>query len=86
MRSSLLIALLLLGSVSANSETEDAGSMLSAAFAKYANLSTYYVQGTREVTTTDEIHHGWQQERFTVAKQSSNRYHYEIEMLRIVGT
>jgi hypothetical protein len=79
MRSCQLICFLLIG-VAAYSQTEDAGSMLSATLAKYANVPTFYVEGTREVTTTDEVQHNWVRERFTLARASSNRYHYDIKI------
>jgi thiol-disulfide isomerase/thioredoxin len=80
MRSYILVALLFCGSLPVSSETNHASSMLSATLAKYANLSTYYVQGTRELSMTDEVQHTWQQERFTVARASANRYHYDVKI------
>ena len=81
MRSSLLIVPLFLGLVTASSEAEDASSMLLATLAKYTNVPpTYYVEGTRETTTTDEIQHNFEQERFAIARASSNRYHYDIRI------
>lgn len=74
-----LIAFLLLSAFASNSEAEDARSMLTASLAKYANLSKYYIEGTRESTITDEIQRNWQQERFTLAKAAGNRYHYDIK-------
>lgn len=80
MRSSLLIVFLLGGVVAAKSETEDAHSLLTAALGKYANLSAYYVEGTRESTSTDEVQRRWEQERFTLAKASDTKYHYDIRI------
>jgi thiol-disulfide isomerase/thioredoxin len=74
-----LIFSLLLCVLAVNSEAEDARSMLLATLAKYSNLSTYYVEGTQESTTMDQVQHNWQQERFTLAKAASNRYHYDIK-------
>jgi thiol-disulfide isomerase/thioredoxin len=74
-----LIFSLFLSAVALNAEAEDARSTLTAVLAKYANLSTYYVEGTRESTTTDEVQRYWQQERFTLAKAAGNRYHYDIK-------
>jgi thiol-disulfide isomerase/thioredoxin len=74
-----LIVSLLLSAFALNAEAEDARSMLTATLAKYANLSTYYIEGTRESTTTGEVQRNWQQERFTLAKAAGNRYHYDIK-------
>jgi outer membrane lipoprotein-sorting protein len=79
MRSCQLIFSLLLCVLAVNSEAEDARSMLLATLAKYANLSTYDVEGTQESTTTDQVRHNWQQERFTLVRAASNRYHSDIK-------
>jgi len=79
MRSYLLILFTFASVLGVHSETEEARKALSAILAKYANLSAFYVEGIQESTTTDEIEHNWEQERFTVAKVSGNRYHYDIK-------
>jgi hypothetical protein len=62
-----LFVFLLVAIVAVKSEAEDAHSLLKAALDKYANLSTYYIKGTRESTArerrsaqvgTGELHAG----------------------------
>ena len=79
MRSCLFFLFLLVSVLGTRSETEDARTVLLAALAKYRNLSTFYIQGTQESTTADDIERNWQQERFIVAKAFSNEYHYDIK-------
>jgi hypothetical protein len=78
-RSWLFFLFLLVGVLGTRLETEDARSVLQAAFAKYGNLSVFYIEGTQESTTTDDIERNWQQEQFIVAKAPGNRYHYNIK-------
>ena len=54
MRSYILVALLFCGSLPVSSETNHAGSMLSATLAKYANPSTY-PEGTAIVNALQKI-------------------------------
>jgi thiol-disulfide isomerase/thioredoxin len=79
MRSYPLLLFLLIGVVPVNSETEDARSMLSATLTKYAKVSAYYVEGTLESVTTDQVQRNWRQERFILARADSNRYRYDIK-------
>ncbi len=80
MRPCQLICFLFIGVFAAGAQTEDADTLLSATLAKYANVSSYHIEGTRETSTTDEVQRNWGQERFTVARESSNRYHYDIQI------
>ena len=79
MRSCLFFLFLLVSVLGTRSETEDARTVLLAALVKYRNLSTFYIQGTQESTTADDIERNWQQEQFIVAKAFSNQYHYDIK-------
>jgi len=69
----------LLSFPASSSSAQDAGTTLQTVLNKYASLSTYYVEGTRESTITGEIQRKWQQERFVVAKAPGKRYHYDIK-------
>lgn|SRR5437667_1473816 len=79
MRLKTLACFLLFSIPTLNSSAEEARGLLQTTLAKYRNLSTYYVEGTRESVTTDEIQRYWQQERFALGKAPGNRYHYDIQ-------
>jgi hypothetical protein len=66
MPSYAFFGILLLGAVVPKSEIESASRLLSTALAKYANASSYHVEGTRESSTTDEVEHRWEQQTFTL--------------------
>jgi thiol-disulfide isomerase/thioredoxin/outer membrane lipoprotein-sorting protein len=80
MRSYAFIAILLLSAVEAKSETEGAPGFLSAALAKYANASSYHIEGTRESNSSDDVQRRWEQETFTLARASATRYHYDVKI------
>jgi thiol-disulfide isomerase/thioredoxin len=80
MRSYLALVVLVFISLTANPETETAPHLLSAAFAKFENASSYHVEGTRESTTTDEVQRKWEQQTFILARASATRYRYDIRI------
>ena len=80
MRSYVLFAVLLLCAASAKSETEGAPGVLSAALAKFANASSYHIEGTRESNSDDDVQRRWDKETFTLARASATRYHYDIKI------
>src|SRR6266568_8976974 len=77
---SMPLLFLLVGLFVVKSVAEDASSLLTTAFGKYANLSTYHIEGRRESNATDEVERKWQEERFTLAKASERRYHYDVRI------
>lgn len=80
MRSHLSLLVLIFSAVTAESQTESAPDLLSAALAKYANAATFHIEGTRESSTTDDVQRRWEQETFTLARASATRYRYDIRI------
>jgi len=62
------------------SSAQDAHTFLQTSLEKYVGLTSYYIEGTRESTTTDAIQHDWHEEIFTLAKAPGKHYHYDIKM------
>jgi hypothetical protein len=71
MRGKRLVFLLSLSIAAASSREQDARSVLQASARKYAALTRYYVQGTREWTSADEIQRYWNQEHFVIASSGT---------------
>lgn len=62
-----------------NASAEDARAFLETSLAKFSNLSSYYIEGTREDATTDAIQRDWHKEVFTIAKAPGKRYRFDIK-------
>ena len=65
---------------SLGSIAQDAHTFLQMSLEKYAGLTSYNIEGTRESTTLDEVQRDWHQETFILAKAPGKRYHYDIKM------
>jgi len=61
-----------------SARAEDASTFLETSLAKFSKLPSYYVEGTREDTLTDDIQRDWHEDAFTIAKMPGKRYHFDI--------